>query len=351
MVFKMKSTKNKTKICFVVPEFYPDIGGIATATMDFAMELKKTYDIHVVSMTKNEKHKRYETYNDIKIHRVLCKNIRGIGASQFLFVKRAPDIVRKINPDVVYAQTIFPSGVISARFDDRITICHGRGTDVTHSLGMKKYFVLNRYALKNNTHVFAKNKMDAKKIRDFYKRDVIVFPTGFNIPKIKGTKEYWRKKLGLSTHKFHVLYVGRGLKFKGVNYLRDAVKDEKDIELHLIGIEKKVTREDVFRYMKACDVFVFPETVGQGLSNAVLEAMSMKLPIIGTNVGFMKEMFIDGKDGILIKPKSSNDIKMAVLKLKSDVGLRKRIGNNGHEKIKNKYTMKNMVRALEKYIK
>lgn len=343
---KKKKTKRK-KICFVVPE--SGIGGIVSATMDFAMELKKRYDISVVAMTK-KKDKKYENYKGIKIHRVLCRNIKGFGGSQFFFIKRAPDVIKKFNPDVVYGQTIFPSGAISARFKDKITICHGRGTDVTYSLGMKKYYLLNRYALKNNKYVFAKNKMDARKIRKFYNREVIVFPTGFNIPKIRGSSAYWKKKLGLDEHKFHILYVGRGMKFKGVNYLMDAVRDMDDVRLHLIGIEKKLPREDVFKYIKACDVFVYPEVVGQGLSNAVLEAMSLKLPVIGTNVGFFRELITDGKDGILVKPKSSKEIRKAILKLKANANLRKRIGENGYMNIKNNYTMKKMVEALEKYI-
>jgi len=335
--------KSKPKICFVVPEFYPDIGGIATATMDFSLELiKRKYPVFVIAMTKNRKYKKYEIYKGIKIYRIFCKNIKGIGGSQFFFIKKAPKFIKKINPDVVYAQTIFPSGVISAQFKDKLTICHGRGTDVTYSLGMKRYYIFNRYALRNNKYIFAKNKYDAKKIKDFYKRKVIVFPTGINIPDIKGSKRYWKKRLHLDEKKFHVLYVGRGTSFKGINYLKQAIRGLKDCELHLIGVDEQISRKDVFKFMKACDVFVYPEIVGQGLSNAVLEAMALRMPVIGMNVGFFKELIRNGENGILVKPRSSLEIKKAIIKLKNNKKLRNKISRNAYLTIIKKYNFKIM---------
>jgi len=61
-------------------------------------------------------------------------------------------------------------------------------------------------------------------------------------------------------------------------------------------------REDVPSILQALDVFVLP-SLGEGMSNAILEAMATGLPVIATRVGGNVELVRDGITGRLIEPR------------------------------------------------
>ena len=62
-------------------------------------------------------------------------------------------------------------------------------------------------------------------------------------------------------------------------------------------------REDVPVILAALDVFVL-SSVGEGMSNAILEAMATGLPVVATGVGGNPELVVDGTTGFLVEPRS-----------------------------------------------
>ena len=61
-------------------------------------------------------------------------------------------------------------------------------------------------------------------------------------------------------------------------------------------------RDDVPLVLRALDVFVL-SSIGEGISNAILEAMASGLPVIATGVGGNVELVRDGLTGCLIEPR------------------------------------------------
>jgi len=61
-------------------------------------------------------------------------------------------------------------------------------------------------------------------------------------------------------------------------------------------------RDDVPIVLRALDVFVL-SSIGEGISNAILEAMASGLPVIATGVGGNVELVRDGLTGCLIEPR------------------------------------------------
>ena len=78
----------------------------------------------------------------------------------------------------------------------------------------------------------------------------------------------------------------------------------------------------------------------EGLPYVALEAMSYQIPIIGFSVGGMSEVISDGDDGILVPEGNVSEFVGAVLRLIDDPILRKRMGENAHDTVKNRFSKK-----------
>ena len=83
-----------------------------------------------------------------------------------------------------------------------------------------------------------------------------------------------------------------------------------------ITVTGRVARQDVLRYLRAMDVFVF-SSLHDGCPNAVLEAMLAGAPIVATRSGAVPEMLEDGKQGLLVPPGSATALYEAIVKMLS----------------------------------
>lgn len=77
--------------------------------------------------------------------------------------------------------------------------------------------------------------------------------------------------------------------------LREKIKTEKIEGIEVVGFVTGKQKKSVF---KESHIFVFPSH-GEGMPNAVLEAMGFGLPVITTPVGGLIDFFKDGKNGFL----------------------------------------------------
>jgi len=85
------------------------------------------------------------------------------------------------------------------------------------------------------------------------------------------------------------------------------------------------------------DIVILP-TWREGLSRALLEAGSMELPIISTNVPGCKEIVIHNKTGLLINKKDPESIKKAILLLMNNNNLCKKFSKNIRKHIEKNFT-------------
>jgi glycosyltransferase involved in cell wall biosynthesis len=70
-------------------------------------------------------------------------------------------------------------------------------------------------------------------------------------------------------------------------------------------------RDDIPLILRALDVFVL-SSIGEGISNAILEAMATGLPVIATRVGGNTELVRDGLTGCLIEPRRPEALSEAL---------------------------------------
>lgn len=87
-------------------------------------------------------------------------------------------------------------------------------------------------------------------------------------------------------------------------------------------------RDDVPDLLRMMDLFVLP-SLGEGISNTLLEAMASSLPLIATRVGGNPELVDEGNNGILVPPKDSTALARAIGDYVSDEALMRRHGQAG----------------------
>ena len=184
------------------------------------------------------------------------------------------------------------------------------------------------------------------------------------------SKEEAREKLKLSREKRYLLFVGRLVKLKGVEYLLKSVNILKekysDINLLIVGCGfedeeqrlKRMSRElniedivdfvgGVFErerlalYYNAADICVFP---AQGFSLVVAEALACKRPIVVTKRE--PEGLKHGEHAVLAEIKSPESLVENISMLLDNEELRDKISSNGYDHIINNYDWKKIGERL-----
>jgi glycosyltransferase involved in cell wall biosynthesis len=84
-------------------------------------------------------------------------------------------------------------------------------------------------------------------------------------------------------------------------------------------------REDPERVLAACDVFVLASRY-EGYPIALMEALSLGLPVVATAVGGVAQAVSDGENGLLVPPRRPGDLAGALVTVTSDADLRARLG-------------------------
>lgn len=152
---------------------------------------------------------------------------------------------------------------------------------------------------------------------------------------------WFRKEFGLAQDAKVIGMVAQFIERKGHRYLLQAIPGilsqypqarfillgkgplEADIRAMAIaaGIQSSLLfagfRNDLERILPCLYAIVHPAEM-EGLGVALLQAAACGVPLIGTHVGGIPEIVIDGVDGYLIPPRSPQAIAAAVLKLLDD---------------------------------
>lgn len=104
--------------------------------------------------------------------------------------------------------------------------------------------------------------------------------------------------------------------------------------------------EDLTELLNRAKVFVAPLQSGAGIQNKILEAMACSLPVISTSYGNAGIIAREDHE-ILIRDKS-NGFADAILDLLTDVSKRRKLGKNGHELIKKRFSWESKADRLDK---
>ena len=119
-----------------------------------------------------------------------------------------------------------------------------------------------------------------------------------------------------------------------------------------IGCNAKIEflgeRRDAMEIMaKEFDIFVLTSK-REGLPNAIMEAMSVGLPVVATNVGGVSELVQHRETGFLVPSRDLEGLKKYCCLLIKDSELRKTMGKKGKAFIKDNFSVEKMVKEFEK---
>jgi len=92
-------------------------------------------------------------------------------------------------------------------------------------------------------------------------------------------------------------------------------------------------RGDIGAVLKMLDIFVLASKL-EGLGTSVLDAMSVRLPVVGTLAGGIPEMVSDGENGLLVPPESHESLAEGILALVGDAKLRERLGRGALDRVR-----------------
>lgn len=140
------------------------------------------------------------------------------------------------------------------------------------------------------------------------------------------------------------------LKIFGEGPLREELQEQIDIldmkeKIILCGVSDNIKQE-----LEKSEIFVLSSN-NEGMPNALIEAMSLGLPVISTDCpcGGARELIVNGVNGILIPVNNKEELTKNIKKLVKDKEFASKLGKNA-KKIKTALSTDKIVNQWENYI-
>lgn len=124
--------------------------------------------------------------------------------------------------------------------------------------------------------------------------------------------------------------------------------NEDDIEYMRESVIWAGQRHDIENILYASDIFVLPTSYGEGIPRVLLEAASMGLPLIATDLPGCKAIIEGGENGILIPPQNSMYLVQAIRTIVSSNGLQKKFGGKARSNAVSFFDLKIIVEKTER---
>jgi glycosyltransferase involved in cell wall biosynthesis len=234
----------------------------------------------------------------------------------------------------------------------------------TNSTGLYNYIIENKYIAKNKIKVIGNGSSNGVDI-NYFSASEVSFDEQI---KLKST-------LGISENDFTFVFVGRIVTDKGINELVEAFDKispkKSELKLIIVGDQEpeldplhKSTlqilaknknilsvgfQKDIRPYLAISNVLVFP-SYREGFPNVIMQAGSMGLPVIATDINGCNEIITHEKNGVLSPQKNSNAIEVALLKLFEDKTLYDYLKSNARTMIVSRFERKVICKTiLEEY--
>lgn len=311
---------------------------------------------------------------------VKCIQIKGLFKMYDpVFLYRLYKQIKTINPDCIHS-SLWAANFLGTIFSKILKIPNICTLHLGLNLKNKKesFFrrILENFSVKKSYKTIAvsnsiKNSFENLELQ----KNIEVIENGIKIlPKKDYCKarsnsstghSFWRKQVkGFEIYKKIVIgSVGRFIKTKNHQLLIEAFSElrkfKENIELHLIGhgpLEqnlknlvsslnlknsvKFINTNEARSFYKKFDIFVLPSEQ-EGLSIALLEALSEKLPVVVIGQNFEHEVITHEQTGLVINL-SKKELISSLDRLISNIALAQEIGLNGYNLVEKKYTLDRM---------
>jgi glycosyltransferase involved in cell wall biosynthesis len=127
-----------------------------------------------------------------------------------------------------------------------------------------------------------------------------------------------------------------------------------------VVIEEKVTqlglepwvrlagfREPVAPWFALMDLVVLASYANEGVPQALLQALAMAKPVVGTTIGGIPEVVLEGETGLLVPPRDPHALTAALDRLRTDPDLCRKLGDRGREVVMERFSLEQMAAEIE----
>ena len=108
-------------------------------------------------------------------------------------------------------------------------------------------------------------------------------------------------------------------------------------------------REDVHRVLATLNMFVLPSTAGEGVPQAITQAMAMGVPVVATAIGGIPEVVVHEKTGMLAPVNDVSALIQCIQTMLNNTSLRDKIIHNAQRLIAQSYSVEVMLDAVEQF--
>ena len=380
------------KILMVISQFHPIIGGAEKQAQLLASKLiEKGVEVNVVTGWWNPKTPSREIIDGIRIYRNFSfwgmfgiKGIRPLAALTYMVTLGIYILLHRNKFDIIHVHQVLHPAFVSVFVGKGVlkkpvvvkNACTGVVSDINQIKGYLLGSLQLKYLLKKMDRLIVVNMEGANEFKTigFTEDRITYLPNGTALT-AEAKQDY--------ASVFRVLTVARLDRQKGIDILLKAwpsiLKDGRELRLQILGegpLEYELKRlsmdlkiddtvefvgavNNVGKYLKDSDLFILPSRA-EGLSNALLEAMSCGIPCISTAIGGNRELFgwdvsrkidlgeyVITKYGVLVNPDDTEGLSKAILCLLSNKETREAVGKGGRSIIDQNYSID---RVADKYI-
>ena len=277
-------------------------------------------------------------------------------------------VIKAIQPDLVHSwlwYSNFLSG-LSYRLGlwGRIPFIASQRGDYHARYSKFRLWITEKFIYNTANILLTNSKQIQQHLQNLYpKKTIYSIPNLLELP-----SEEWSSTQRASSEK-RIVCVGRFAPEKGHKYLIEALDrldcdgvswqcvflGDGELQFELRGLaenlnlSEKITFpgfcDDVYPMLLQADLFVLP-SLHEGSPNALIEAMGLGLPCIATDVGGIKDLIDNEKNGILVPPKNSDALSNALHHLLTNQTIAMDFGKNARRTIQQKFNNAEFIQKL-----
>ena len=374
---------HKPKLLLVADTYYPKVDGTLRFMEEFIKRSRYSFEISLL-VPKLDKTK--EGYKNLEI--TFLEPSQLLSISGYPSLKLSLKNIKLLKKTIKNSELIFIQGPALISY---LSIYYGhkykkKTIFYTHTIAwelLEKFFppLLNKIFLKLvkrftilaynhcNEILVPYHELKMQLARSGVKTEMTVAKLGIDIDLFSPTKDKQisKKKLGISSDKLVIGYVGRISKEKNAQILLNAFQklpNQKKMQLLMIGDgpEDQTKRfrnlknctvtgfvSNVQDYLKAMDIFIMP-SLTETTSLATLEAMSCGLPVIASKVGFIKHYLIKNYNGLFFPKSSSRILALKIARLIEDEHFRHKLGKNARRMVAYSFSWERSINRIKRIL-
>ncbi len=271
--------------------------------------------------------------------------------------------IKKLKPKIIHAH-LFPElyyTAFASFFYKKAKYVYTEHNIFNRRQKYKILYPLEKFVYRRYDKIIACANMVKERLISYLpslKEKIITIQNGFSL-KEKEIKE--------SKEKSDIIFIGRLEEQKGVDILLKALKILKEEKITpktfivgygsqeeilkdyckkegLINVNFLSKRNDALSLLKASKIFVLPSR-WEGLPITILEAASLKKPIITTDAGGIKEV-LNEDEAIFVERDNSLSLSAAIKNLLFNENLQRELGERAFSKVNNHFSIKTFSKKL-----